>query len=162
MLVDGQRHGVAQIQHLARVRHRQGQVAGLAGGHALVVNRHGPGRHLVIGDLAAGQPLHEEFNFRPAQRGAVALLDDDVNGAHQRNHSSASGGHSSLWSARSAQLRLPLQLSIRMAYTLVRLSSWSVMGRNSRPAAMAGKYLLVSPYSARRFSAKSSSTRAVP
>ena len=34
---------------------------------------------------------------------------------HHSNHSSPNGGHSSLWSARSAQLRLPLQLSMAIA-----------------------------------------------
>src|SRR3990172_9295345 len=78
------------------------------------------------------------------------------------NHFSSSGGHSSLCSARSGQLRFPLQLSTRMAYTLVRFNSWSVIGRYSRPGFMFGKYFSIRPYSARRFSSSSSSTRTVP
>src|SRR5215211_1812395 len=78
------------------------------------------------------------------------------------NHFWSSAGHSSDWSARSAQFSFPVHDSIWIAYTDVARSSLSVISRYSLPAVMVGKYLPIRPYSRRRASLGSVMIRAVP
>ena len=82
-----------EVEPLARGDHREGEVADLAALHAVEEDRHGHGRHLLVGDVAAGVRVDQPVDLRGGERAAVALGADQVDGVegfdatHESRHS---------------------------------------------------------------------------
>jgi hypothetical protein len=77
---------VVPAQHLAGAHHRLGQRLDLGVAHALEEDRHRERRRLVVGDLAARVAGDEELDLGALERQPVALLQDQVGGAHRRGY----------------------------------------------------------------------------
>ena len=84
--IAGQIHGVAGAQHAL------GQAADFAVGHAGEEDGHQEGRHLIIGNFAAGVSVHQELNLFGSEFFAVALALDQVNCTHYETLSLPSQG----------------------------------------------------------------------
>ena len=83
VLVNGFIAEPAQIHLVARTHHRVGQDGGFVIGHTLVENRHGKGRHLVIGDGAVGKALDDKADLVVGQNTAVPLFFNEINHSHE-------------------------------------------------------------------------------
>jgi len=82
MLVDLGALDAAEVEHLAARDHGSGQGQRLGAGHATNADSHQPGRHLVVGDVAAQVTRQEEFDLLGRVLSTVAFAADDV----ERNH----------------------------------------------------------------------------
>ena len=72
-----------KVHHDAAVGHDIGQLGSLLVGHAAQINCHHPGRHLVIGHLAADETVDDGFQLFAAVGAAVPLLGDQIVNAHK-------------------------------------------------------------------------------
>ena len=77
-----------KIDHDAAVGHYIGQLCRFFIGHAAQVNGHHPGRHLVIGYLAADKAVDDGFQLFPGVGAAIPLLCDQIINTHSGSRSS--------------------------------------------------------------------------
>ncbi len=82
----GGRAEVREVHALTARDHRGGPAGDLGPGHAAQEDRHGQGRHLLVGDDSTRVRIDDPVDLRVAQRTAVALGADDVDGIHQFAH----------------------------------------------------------------------------
>ena len=72
-----------KVEHLTAGDHRLGQGEGLGTAHPADANRHEPGGHLIVGDLAAQVPREQEIDLFRRVLAAVALVADDLQRLHR-------------------------------------------------------------------------------
>ena len=84
MLVDFDALEPAQVHHIARMLHGEGERGCLARVHAAEEDGHEERRRLIVGNLACYIALDEVADFLGGERAAVALVLDDVVHAHGR------------------------------------------------------------------------------
>jgi len=84
MLVDLDALEPAQVHHIARMLHGEGERGCLACVHAAQEDGHEKRRCLIVGNLACYIALDEVADFLGGERAAVALVLDDVVHAHGR------------------------------------------------------------------------------
>ena len=82
VLVDLRRLAGRPLERHARMQHVLGERGDLGDRHAAQVNGHRPGRHLVVGHVAADVAVDERTDFVVGQLAAVALLRDEVDNVH--------------------------------------------------------------------------------
>src|SRR6185312_17475825 len=75
----------AEVHGLAARDHSEGEVADLLALHAVEVDRHGHGRHLLVRDVAASVRVDEPVDLLGRQRSVVALGVDQIDDVERFN-----------------------------------------------------------------------------
>src|SRR6185312_1950528 len=78
VLVGGLLRERAEVHGLAARDHREGQRVELLAFHAVEIDGHGHGRHLLVGDVAAGVSVDEPVDLLRGEGAVIALGVDEV------------------------------------------------------------------------------------
>jgi hypothetical protein len=76
MFIHHKRGHIVQIQLVAGMSHRQGQIHRFLSGHATQIYRHQQSGRLIIGNCFPSHSLHKPFDLRRCQRQTIALFLD--------------------------------------------------------------------------------------
>ena len=89
MFVDFRRRILRILEHATAVHHRFGQMLRLGHGHAAKEHGHGPGAHLVIGNLLARKCVDQILDLGRTQLLAVTFFFDERRDVHLHGENSS-------------------------------------------------------------------------